>query len=62
MEDVQRHAPKVPINIDRVGIRGITVPLLVRDRAQGSRQTVARVDLGVDLPASFKEPASSSPF
>ena len=54
MEDVQRHAPKVPINIDRVGIRGITVPLLVRDRAQGSRQTVARVDLGVDLPASFK--------
>ena len=53
MEDVQRHAPKVPINIDRVGIRGITVPLLVRDRAQGSRQTVARVDLGVDLPASF---------
>ena len=28
MEDVQRHAPKVPINIDRVGIRGITVPLL----------------------------------
>ena len=39
MEDVQRHAPKVPINIDRVGIRGITVPLLVRDRAQGSRQT-----------------------
>ena len=41
MEDVQRHAPKVPINIDRVGIRGITVPLLVRDRAQGSRQTVA---------------------
>lgn len=54
MEDVQRHAPKVPINIDRVGIRGITVPLLVRDRAQGSRQTVARVDLGVDLPASLK--------
>ena len=43
MEDVQRHAPKVPINIDRVGIRGITVPLLVRDRAQGSRQTVALV-------------------
>ena len=40
MEDVQRHAPKVPINIDRVGIRGITVPLLVRDRAQGSRQTL----------------------
>ena len=30
------------------------MPLLVRDRAQGSRQTVARVDLGVDLPASFK--------
>ena len=54
MEDVQRHAPKVPINIDRVGIRGITVPLLVRDRAKGRQQTVASVDLGVDLPSAFK--------
>lgn len=54
MEDVQRHAPQVALPIDTVGVRGITMPLLVRDRAEGSRQTVARVDMGVDLPADFK--------
>ncbi|WP_297215502.1 GTP cyclohydrolase FolE2 [uncultured Desulfovibrio sp.] len=54
MEDVQRHAPQVALSIDTVGVRGITLPLLVRDRAEGSRQTVARVDMGVDLPSSFK--------
>lgn len=54
MEDVQSHAPEVALGIDRVGVRGITVPLRVRDRAQGHQDTVARVDLGVDLPSSYK--------
>ena len=54
MEDVQSHAPTVPLNIDRVGVRELRLPLLVRDRAQGSQQTVASVDLGVDLPSAFK--------
>lgn len=54
MEDVQSHAPTVPLNIDRVGVRELRLPLLVRDRARGSQQTVASVDLGVDLPSAFK--------
>lgn len=54
MEDVQSHAPKVPLSIDRVGVRELKLPLLVRDRSQGSQRTVATVDLGVDLPSSFK--------
>lgn len=54
MEDVQSHAPQVALNIDRVGVRGIKLPLLLRDRAQGSLRTVAEADLSVDLPASFK--------
>ncbi|GFH63420.1 MAG: GTP cyclohydrolase [Candidatus Desulfovibrio kirbyi] len=54
MEDVQNHAPKVAVDIDRVGVRELRLPLLVRDRAQGSQQTVASVDLGVDLPSAFK--------
>lgn len=54
MEDVQSYSPAVPIHIDRVGVRGLKLPLLVRDRAHGSQQTVACVDLGVDLPSSFK--------
>ena len=68
MEDVQSHAPTVPLNIDRVGVRELRLPLLVRDRARGSQQTVASVDLGVDLPSAFKgphirkaAPASGSP-
>ena len=40
MEDVQSHAPTVPLNIDRVGVRELRLPLLVRDRARGSQQTV----------------------
>ena len=54
MEDVQSHAPQVALNIDRVGVRELKLPLLVRDRCQGTQQTVATVDLGVDLPSSFK--------
>ncbi|MDR2573863.1 MAG: GTP cyclohydrolase FolE2 [Desulfovibrio sp.] len=54
MEDVQNHSPTIALNIDRVGIRGLKLPLLVRDRKEGSQQTVAEVDLGVDLPSVFK--------
>lgn len=54
MEDVQNHAPSVALNIDRVGVRGLEFPLKVRDRVAGNQQTVARVDLGVDLPSAFK--------
>ena len=54
MIDVQKHAPEVPIPIDRVGVRGVKVPLWARDRANLKQRTVASVDLSVDLPASFK--------
>lgn len=54
MEDVQSHAPQVALNIDRVGVRELRLPLLVRDRTKGTQQTVASVDLGVDLPSAFK--------
>lgn len=54
MEDVQSHAPQVALNINRVGVRELRLPLLVRDRTKGTQQTVASVDLGVDLPSEFK--------
>ena len=54
MEDVQSRAPQVALNIDRVGVRELKLPLLVRDRSRGTQQTVASVDLGVDLPSAFK--------
>ena len=54
MIDVQKNAPEVPLPIDRVGVRGVRVPLSARDRANGTQRTVACADLSVDLPASFK--------
>ncbi len=54
MEDVQNSPAPVALPIDRVGVKGLKLPLLVRDRTQGSQHTVAKVDLSVDLPAAFK--------
>lgn len=54
MEDVQSGPAQVAVPIDRVGVRGVTMPLLVRDRAKGTQHTVAEADLGVELPAAFK--------
>ncbi len=54
MEDVQKRPAEVPLSVDRVGIRSLELPLVVRDRAQGRQHTVAEVDMGVELPSSFK--------
>lgn len=54
MEDVQSGPPLVPLCIDRVGVKELHLPVMVRDRAQGRQHTVAVVDMGVELPASFK--------
>lgn len=54
MADVQNAPASVPLSIDTVGVKGLKLPLLVSDRARGSQHTVALVDMGVDLPASFK--------
>ncbi len=54
MEDVQSGPAQVAVPVDRVGVRGVTLPLVVRDKAQGRQHTVAEADLGVELPAAFK--------
>lgn len=54
MEDIQNTAAKVAMPIDRVGVRELTLPLIVRDRKSGMQHTMARVELSVDLPAHFK--------
>jgi GTP cyclohydrolase I len=42
------------MEIDRVGVNGIALPLVVSDKANGRQHTVALADLGVDLPAAYK--------
>ncbi|MEF2145050.1 MAG: GTP cyclohydrolase FolE2 [Desulfovibrionaceae bacterium] len=54
MEDVQSGKAAIALPIDRVGVKDLRLPIIVRDRATGSQHTVARVDLSVDLPAEFK--------
>jgi GTP cyclohydrolase IB len=54
LRDVQSAPASVPVDIDRVGVRHFHFPLIVRERAQGRQHTVAKVEMGVDLPASFK--------
>ena len=54
MEDVQSGPSGLDIPIDRVGVQGLSIPILVRDQAAGHQHTVACVDVGVDLPAAFK--------
>lgn len=54
LPDVQSLPPEVTLPIDRVGVRGLRVPLTLRDRTSGTQTCVAVADLGVDLPASRK--------
>ena len=52
LADVQSQAPSIPLHINRVGIRNMTMPILVRQRDYVEAQcTVAEITLSVDLPA-----------
>lgn len=50
--DVQSQKPNLPIRINRVGIRQLSMPVIVKQRAKKEGQrTVASLSLAVDLPA-----------
>lgn len=54
MEDIQITMPVVPISIDRVGVKDLHLPIMVKDRTSGKQHTVALVDMGIELPSAFK--------
>ena len=54
LQDVQSSPSNVAMDIDRVGVKRVELPLVVKDRDAGRQHTVASVDMGVDLPAEFK--------
>jgi len=54
MKDVQSQLDYRQIAIDRVGIKGISYPITVMDRANGTQQTVATINMYVDLPHTLK--------
>jgi GTP cyclohydrolase I len=54
MKDVQKLRPDNPLSIEKVGVKGISYPIVVSDRKRGTQHTVASINLYVDLPREFK--------
>jgi GTP cyclohydrolase I len=54
MQDVQNSPSGVLMPIDRVGVKNLRYPLVVRNKNDGIQHTVAQVNLYVDLPGKFK--------
>ncbi len=52
--DIQRLSDHRKIDIDKVGVKDIHYPIVVRDKRGGYQHTVARVDMFVNLPHHFK--------
>jgi len=54
MQDIQNSPSCLSMPIDRVGVKNLRYPLVVRNKNNGVQHTVAQVDLYVDLPGKFK--------
>ena len=54
LADIQSSRDKRNIAIDKVGVRGITYPIQVLDRANETQHTIGTFTLTVDLPHEFK--------
>jgi GTP cyclohydrolase IB len=54
VEDVQARADTRQLPINRVGIKDISHPVRVRDRADGEQHTIATFNMYVSLPHNFK--------
>ncbi|MCZ7582982.1 MAG: GTP cyclohydrolase FolE2 [Deltaproteobacteria bacterium] len=52
--DVQSRADGRRIPIDKVGIKGVRYPIVVKDRARGEQHTVGEFNMYVDLPHRIK--------
>src|SRR4051794_4704041 len=54
MEDVHARHDDRGLPIDQVGIRNIRYPVVLLDRDRGKQQTVAEIEVSVNLPHNFK--------
>ena len=54
MEDIQNHKDDRNIDIDQVGVKGIRYPITVLDKNLGKQQTVAKINMYVNLPRYYK--------
>ena len=54
MKDVQNQPDNRNLPIDKVGIKNLRYPVIVRDRREGRQSTVASINMYVDLPHQYK--------
>lgn len=54
MPDMQKSRDDRNIAIDKVGVKDIRYPIVVMDKSKEHQQTVARINMFVDLPHHFK--------
>jgi GTP cyclohydrolase I len=54
MEDIQNSKDFRNIDIDQVGVKGIRYPITVLDKDMGEQQTVAEINMYVNLPRYYK--------
>lgn len=54
MKDIQSQRDSRRINIKKVGVKTVSYPITVKDKAQKKQQTVATVNMYVNLPHRFK--------
>jgi GTP cyclohydrolase I len=54
MQDVQNQRDHRNISIDKVGVKEIRYPITVLDKATRTQQTVAMINMYVNLPKDFK--------
>ncbi len=54
MIDLQSSGDDRGINIDKVGVAGLSYPIVVLDRSNERQNTVASISMSVDLPRQFK--------
>ncbi len=54
MPDLQKSHDDRNIAIDKVGVKDIRYPIVVMDKSKEHQQTVARINMYVDLPHHFK--------
>ncbi|MDP3183345.1 MAG: GTP cyclohydrolase FolE2 [Desulfobaccales bacterium] len=52
--DVQNHVSPRTIDIDKVGVKNISYPIVVLDKFKGTQHTVARINMYVNLPHRHK--------
>ncbi|MCE5270216.1 GTP cyclohydrolase FolE2 [bacterium] len=54
LRDIQSETDHRNLTIQKVGVKGLSYPITVQDRANGSQNTVARIQMSVLLPHSFR--------